>query len=327
MNIYPKTTKPLDPYDTLAWEAFYAANPGFRRSVGAEGVNDDEDTGGDDAEKVAADKAAAEKAAADKAAADKAAENDDSNDGKPSDAEAALLKDAMKHKEARRAAEAKLKELEDKLSGVDLDEYKELRTQREEAAAAKKKAEEDAAIAAGDFDKVREQMTTQYESQIEKIRTDLTTELETTKAELDKSKSIIEELTVGSQFNTSKLISEETVYTASKARRLYGDHFEVEDGKVVAYDKPRGTEDRTRLVDAKGNSADFETAMRRIIEADPEKDEILVSPMKPGASSKPGTDKVQKTDTHATAREKIASGLGDLMKSIDKPTDGGVKLS
>ncbi len=313
---YPKMAQPADPYDTEAWMDFYAANPGFRRGVGAEGVNDDPDA-----------EAEAAKKAEEEAAAKKTEEvDDDPKDKKPSDAEAALLKDVMKNKEARKAAEKRAAELEAQLGDIDIDEYKALKAEREEAAEAKKKAEEEAAIAAGDFEKVRAQMTEQYEGQIETLKTELGGELETTKAELAKARATIEDLTVGSQFNTSKLITDETVYTPSKARRLYGDHFEVEDGKVVAYDKPRGAEDRTRLVDAKGNPADFETAMRRIIEADPEKDDIFLASIKPGASSEPGAKTAKKETAPATSRDKIMSGMSDLLKTIETPSDGGVKL-
>lgn len=40
-----KMNPPANPYDVAAWNKFYAQNPGYHRSVGAEGNNDD---GGDD---------------------------------------------------------------------------------------------------------------------------------------------------------------------------------------------------------------------------------------------------------------------------------------
>jgi len=244
-----------------------------------------------------------------------------------SDSEAELLKDAMKHKQARKDAEAALNELKGKLEGVDLEEYQQLIKEREESAAAKKKAEEDAAIARGDFDKVRSQMSEQHEAAMEKMRTELTEKLEEREQALKKASSVIEELTVGSQFSASKFIADDTIYTPTKARRLYGDHFEVEEGKIVAYDAPRGSEGRSPLVDSKGNNAGFEEAMRRIIESDPEKDEILVAKMRPGAQSQPGKSTPEKTSGPATSRDKIKSGITDLMKNIEKPSDdSGFKL-
>ncbi len=312
-----KMAQPSDPYDTEAWLEFYDANPGFRRGVGAEGVNDDPDADADPADK--SDDPADKSKDADPA-------DDKDKSGKPSDAEAALLKDVMKQKEARREAEKRAKELEEQFGGIDIDEYKAMLEERQTAAEAKKKAEEQAAIDRGDFDKVREQMATQHEQELDKVRTTLTTELEDTKAELAKAASMIEELTIGSSFDSSKTIREGTIYTPSKARRLYGDHFEVEDGKVIAYDAPRGAAERTKIVDGKGNPADFETAMMRIIEADPEKDEILVASIKPGASSKPGAGDPPKKDAPKSSREKIMSGMSDLLGSMDKADDGGFKL-
>lgn len=310
MNTRNTLNQPADPYDTAAWLAFYDQNPGFRRGVGAEGVND-EDTGDND------DKPKDNPKSEDKPKDDPKPEDKD----KMSDADAALLKDVMKQKQARKEAEARAAELEKRFEGVDLDEYTRLRTEREDAAAAAAKAEEDAAIARGDFDKVRSQMAEQHEAAIEAVRTELTTENESLKADLDKSKAIIEELTVGSQFSSSKFVTDETVYTPSKARRLYGDHFDVLDGKVVAYDAPRGKEGRSVIVDSKGNPAPFDTAMRRIIEADPEKDEILIDGLKPGAQSAAGGAPQKKETAPVTSRDKIKSGITDLMGSIDKASD------
>lgn len=171
-------------------------------------------------------------------------------------------------------------------------------------------------------------MAAQHESELTKVKTDLATKLEDTEARLAKASSLIEELTIGSNFDSSKLIREDTIYTPSKARRLYGDHFEVEDGKVVAYDQPRGVEGRSVLVDGKGNPASFEAAMLRIIEADPEKDEILVAKLKPGSESKPGDGNPPgKSTAPASSRDKIMSGMKGLLETIEKPTDStGFKL-
>lgn len=312
--------QPADPYDTEAWMAFYAANPGFRRSCGAEGVNDDDNNGnGDDA----AAKAAAEKAEADAAAAAAAGEGNDDGKPKPSDREAELLKDVMKQKDANKTLKAQLDALSKQLDGVDLEEYRTIKAQQAEATEAAKKAEQDRLLKEGEFDKVKEQMLAQHNEALDAVKSQLTEKDE----KLAQANKIIEELTIGSGFSASKFITESTIYTPSKARRLYGEHFDVVDGKVVAYDQPRGVEGRTPLVDAAGKPVDFDTAMKRIIEADPEKDDILLSDLKSGANSDPSRGgKQEKNDTPKSARDKISNGIQDLMKNIEKPSESGVKF-
>lgn len=315
----PLIQEPSNPYDTAAWLAFYEANPGFRRSVGAAGVNDGGE-GGDAGDEGAADVNNADTGQTPDGGAEP---KGDDKSGKPSDKEAELLKDVMKHKEARKAAEAKLKELEQKLNGVDLEEYQALKAEREESERKKAEEEEQRAIERGEFDKVKQQMVEQHTKALEAKDA----EIAERDAKLAAAMATIEELTVGSDFSSSKFIAEETIYTPSKARRLYGDHFEVVDGKTVGYDKPRGAEGRSMIVDANGDPAPFEVAMRRIVEADPEKDDILVSSLKPGAQSSPSRGGARAKEAKpATSRDKIADGVKSLMAAVEKPEGIGFKM-
>ncbi|MEZ6841307.1 DUF6651 domain-containing protein [Acinetobacter baumannii] len=52
--------------------------------------------------------------------------------------------------------------------------------------------------------------------------------------------------TVGAQFNQSQYIKQDLIYTPTKLRALYGNHFEIEDGKVVGYDKPAARQSELR---------------------------------------------------------------------------------
>jgi len=309
--------QPVDPYDAPAWKAFYAANPGFRRSVGAEGVNDD-----DAAAKAAADKAAADKAAADKAAADKAAADKASDKNGPSDKEAELLKDVMKHKGKAKETAEELANLKKKYEGVDLEEYASIKNKQAEADKAAAAAEEQRLLDSGEFDKVKAQMIEQHKAALAALNEVAAGD----KSALEKANSTINDLTVGAKFSESKFIADDTVYTNSVARKLYGEYFDIEDGKVVGYDKPRGHSERAPIVDASGENVSFDDAMMRIVNADPDKDDILISKLKPGAASNPGRGgppEEKKTDA-TTSREKISSGLSNLVKNIDKPTESGI---
>ncbi len=303
MNMKNRLTQPTDPYDTPAWMAFYAANPGFRRSVGAEGVNDDDPAPGADDDPQDPPKGADDDPQDPPKGDDdpKDPPKGDDKDKKPSDEEARLLQDLMKHKKAAREAQAKLKDYD----GVDVEEYKRLKQASADAAQAELEAK-------GQFDEVKRQMREAHDQEITTIRAE-SEEKDKTIAEL---KAQIEELTVGSSFGSSKFLKEETLLPPSKARRLYGEHFEIEDGKVVAYDKPKGAANRSPLVDGRGDPLPFEDAISKIFKADPDSKEMLRSALRPGSDSDPSNAKSDpaKDQKPMSRQEKIASGLSSLFE-------------
>lgn len=256
------------------------------------------------AAREAADAAAAEaaKKAAEEAAAKKAEE--DKNKSALSDKEAALLKDVMKKKEALEAAtkakealEAKLKDFE----GLDPIAIKKLMAEH-------KAKEEEELVRKGEWDKIKQQMNQETEKAL-KAKDDVIAE----KEGVIKSKDeVIANLTVGSSFSGSKFISEELALTPTKARVIYGSHFEFKDGGIVAYDKPTGAKDRAPLVDGKGNPLPFDEALKKIVDADPEKDAIYKSKVAPGANSSTQAKggPVKKDDAGGlTGRAKIEAAL------------------
>ena len=266
--------------------------------------------GGDDAAKAAAEAAASK--AADEAAAAAAAEAakkaaDDAAGGKskPSDEEARLLKENMKKKEALDKANAELKKTQDALKafeGIDPEAVRKL-------LADQKSAEEKALEAKGDWDRLKGRMAEEHGKEVKTLQD----QIAALSAKLNNTEGTIKDLSIGTQFSQSKFISEELTLTPAKTRVIYGDYFDVEDGKVVGYDKPRGAANRTAIVDQYGNSVDFEGALRKIIEADPEKDHLLKSKMKQGAGSDSRKPSGQtKQEVPADGISKIASGLKGL---------------
>jgi hypothetical protein len=71
------------------------------------------------------------------------------------------------------------------------------------------------------------------------------------------------------------------------------------------------------LVDQYGNSVGFDDAMRKIIDADPEKDDLLKSKAKPGASSdsKKSNASADKGKALTDSVSKIQAGLVGLKVS------------
>lgn len=283
-------------------QGYWDAQAGEGGDGGAGGVSGAE---GEDAKaaQAAADKAAADATTA-KAAEEAATADAAKNKGARtvSDEEARLLKENMKKKEALDRTSSELQKAQDalkKFEGVDPDEIRRLLSE-------KKTAEEKQMEAKGEWDRLKTRMAEEHGKEIGTLQT----RIEELTAQLKGTQGQMNELSIGSQFSQSKFISDELTLTPAKARVIYGEHFDLEDGKVVGYDKPRGAPNRTAMVDQYGSAVPFEEALRKIVEADPEKDHLLKSKVKPGASSdskKPSG--VQKPEGPADGISKIAGGL------------------
>ncbi|TSP13946.1 DUF6651 domain-containing protein [Cupriavidus campinensis] len=283
-------------------------NPFF---MGAGGEDDDEA-----AKTKAAEEEAARKQAEDEAARKKADEEAAAAKNKPTDAEAKLIKEVMQRKEREKQLQAQLSQFE----GLDPAEIKQLLADKAAAAQAKKEAEERELEQKGEWDRLRQRMADEHTQ----VVTGLRSELDQLKAQLTGASSTINELTIGSQFNQSGFIAEELTLTPTKARVVYGQHFDLVDGKVVGYDKPRGEANRTALVDSLGEPVGFEDALRKIVEADPDKDHLVKVKTKPGSGSgsrqqQPTNGKGNEGKGDASSFDKIAAGLKSLGNLNNQP--------
>lgn len=226
---------------------------------------------------------------------------------KVSDEEARLLKENMKRKEQLDKANAELKKAQELLKsfdGIDPNAVRKMLTDQ-------KTAEEKALEAKGDWERLKTRMAEEHGKEV----TTLQDQIKQLTEQLNSTQSTIKDLSIGTQFSQSKFISDELTLTPSKARVVYGEYFDVENGQVIGYDKPRGSANRTAMVDQYGNPVGFEDALRKIVEADPDKDHLLKSKMKPGAGSdsrSKTTDAGKKADTSPDGVSKIAAGLKGL---------------
>ncbi|CCG43283.1 DUF6651 domain-containing protein [Magnetospirillum molischianum] len=256
-----KITTPTDPYDP-AWQVWNAQNPGVYKSVGAAAATE----GGED-------ESGEEKPVT------KPGKRSDRETSTPTDAarlaalETELASARQSADEAKRAAEDAAARLA-AFDGVDPVEAKRLLKEKQEAELA-------AAEARGEFDRVKAAMVEAH--QVELSAKD--SAISTLQGQLTSLQAQIDELTVGRSFSDSAFIRDELVLTPAKTRTLYGAHFEIEGGALVGYDKPKGASDRTPLVDARGNKLGFEDALRRLIDADPDKERLLKSKLAAGAGS------------------------------------------
>lgn len=229
---------------------------------------------------------------------------------KPTDEEARLLKEVMDKKNKLKDAQSRIGQLEvelKKFDGIDLDAMKALLQEQKNSET--KKLEEK-----GEWDRLKAQMNDEHGKQLDLLKNDA----EDAKGEVAKLKDVIAELTVGNSFSSSQFIKDELTMPVSKTRVLYGPHFEFVDGNVVAYDKPVGGKDRTMLVDAKGDPLGFDAALKKIVDADPDRDQLLKSKMKPGAgsttSSKSAAPAQKMEEPRGISRISDALGKGALAK-------------
>lgn len=218
---------------------------------------------------------------------------------KPTDKEAELIKEVMKYKQEKNEAKKLLAELQQKFGDLDPEAArKALEAQRAE--------ETQKLEAKGEYERVKQSMAEQHQQQVQTLQQQIA-ELQ---EQLGGKEGQINELTIGSSFSKSTYISSELTLTANKARALYGAHFEIENGEVVGYDKPRGAANRTALVDSYGSALSFDKAMAKIIEADPERDTLIRSKVNAGSGSNTKQDnKGLKNDKPKSTLDKIMAGL------------------
>lgn len=226
---------------------------------------------------------------------------DDPNKQKSSmtDKEAELLKEVMKRKEKERKLQEELDTLRKQVGDLNLDEVRQLLEQKKQDEL--KKMEE-----RGEFDRIKQQMVEEHNRQQDQLKQQIA-DLQKQLSERDDK---VNELSIGNSFSQSNYIANELTLTPSKARALYGAHFELEDGQVVAYDKPRGAANRTVLVDGAGNPLSFDKAMQKIIEADPDRDSLIRSKFRQGSGShSKQTSQPKAPAKHLSPMQKIQAGL------------------
>jgi hypothetical protein len=274
----------------------------------------------------AAAKAATEAAAKEKAdaeAAVKAAEEaeakriaDEKKAGKLTDKEYEFLTDALKHKKTAREAQQKADELVERVKafeGLDAAAVKKLVKDQAAAEKAAKDAELKAAEAAGDVERIKKMMGEEHN----KVVSELQAKLDELNGVVKTKDTTIEDLTVGSAFSQSTYIANELVLTPQIARTVYSGHFDVVNGKVVPFDKSRGEAGRTQLVNATGAALSVDEALKKIVEASPDRDRLVRSKIAAGAGSKTekgGTTTTEGDGLRGMARITAALEAGALKK-------------
>jgi hypothetical protein len=283
--------------------------------AGSEGTDTGGSAGGDaGGAGDAGDEGAGEGAKKEEAAPGSEGKKTDDKPAGMSEPDAKLLKDMMKHKARAEtlnaelaAAQAKLKDFD----GVDAAKARKLVADEQEA-------ERKAAEARGEYDRLVQQMAVRHGEETAALNG----RMSSINSDNEVLRQQIADLTVGNAFSTSSFVAAEMTLTPNKARIIYGAHFEFKDGKVVGYDKPASASDRTVLVNAQAEPLSFDEALRKLVDADTDRDQLLRTRAKPGAGSSTMTKgakaailQVQKEGAaRLSPAEKIAAGLKLLAK-------------
>ncbi|HFP9309436.1 TPA: DUF6651 domain-containing protein [Raoultella ornithinolytica] len=213
-----------------------------------------------------------------------------------------LLKESMKRKSNEQALKDKLS----KYGDIDPERARQLAEAESVAEKARMEAEQADLERRGEFESVKKQMLEAHSNALQ-AKDEHISALEQKIASLENG---LVEKTVGSSFSESPFLREKVLMTPSKARLIYGSHFELhEDGQIVGYDKPAGAKERSVLVDGNGAPLKFEAAIERILRADPEADALLRSEAKQGAHSQSKPTNKVKNEAPKSTLDKLTSGL------------------
>lgn len=272
--------------------------------------------GGEQGGQGAGDQGAGDQGAGEQGKGEQGKSGQGNPEGGMSENERKLLREAMAKKEEIAQLKAQLKAFE----GIDPKRYQELTAAQAQAEAEAREREQKALIERGNFEEALKRIREEQEGVLTQVRTQHTTELqaltaerETLAGQVQSLTKQIEDLTIGSAFANSKFIREDLVQAMSpeRNRRLFGEHFDLVEGKVVGFDKPRGEQGRSPLVDKDGKFVSFDEALKRILSSQPDYETMLRSQAKPGAGS--GTNGMP-----AKEEQNIAPGLSRIKAALGK---------
>lgn len=193
-----------------------------------------------------------------------------------------------------------------KFDGIDPEVAKANAKKVADAEKAARDAETAQATAEGNFERLRELQNEEHQAQLTAAHSERDTErTRAAQAVADAAAARRE-----AAFAKSKFFANETILTADRAERLYGDYVEIENGTAVVYDAPKTAAKRAIVMDAKGKPLSFDDAMKKVFENEPDKDSFLKSKVKPGAGSTTQDGKVK--DAPVDRLGKLSAGLAKL---------------
>lgn len=200
---------------------------------------------------------------------------------------ATLNGEAKSHREAKEAAETKLKAFE----GID-DPAKALEALQKIADLDAKKL-----IDSGEVEKVKAEMAKTYQTQIDEA-----------KAQAEALQQQLYDEKIGGSFARSKFITDKLAIPSDVAQAFFGRNFDIKDGRIVAKDA-NGSDIYSRKPEEAGSLAGFDEALSILVDTYPNKNSILKSSGMSGAgeqSSNGGSQSIKSLAECKTEAEKIS---------------------
>jgi hypothetical protein len=185
-----------------------------------------------------------------------------------------LNAEAKGHREAKEAAEAKLKGFD----GLDPEAAR-------KAVETVKNIDDKKLVDAGKIEEVRAAAVKTYEDRLKAMETAHANEINSAKERATKLEAQLHGELIGGSFARSKFISDKIAIPAEFVQATFGKNFKVEDGKIAAYDNSGNRIfSRTRPGDP---NVDFDEAVEILVDAHPLKASILKGSGAQGGGAQP----------------------------------------
>lgn len=217
--------------------------------------------------------------------------------------------EAKSHREAKEAAEGKLKSFE----GIEDGEA------ARKALDLVKNIDEGKLLQAGKVEEIKSAARKAAEEQVAAANKANAEALKTTEGERDKLRTELYGEKIGGSFNRSKLIADKFAIPADMVQARFGQNFKIEDGKIVAYD-PAGNKVFSHA--KPGELAEFDEALDILVSQYPYKDQILKGTGSRGDGKQPsnGSGGGGNTMTMSRFNSMSPTEQGNLMAGKNAPT-------
>lgn len=214
---------------------------------------------------------------------------------------AALLKETMSRKTVIKERDTELDTLRSKVSKFE---------------SAEADAEEKRLEGEKDIEGLKNRWTEKHTAAIDELKSSQQTELQTRDGKIAELTNLLNGQEKNTKFANSP-VPGQLGLTPTKVEKLWGDRFDVVDGKTVPFDRPRGEEGRTEMIGADGQTMPFDDALSEIVKQDPDYEALAKITLKPGAGSSSSTGGKAPTASTARGVNKIEEALkeGALKKS------------
>ena len=222
----------------------------------------------------------------------------------------------------REAKEHRLnaKEIKEKLSkyeelNIDVDNFSTWRADAEKAISTLENIDASKLIEADKVGEIKSQITTAYEEKIKSLTNESLSKLSNYEKLIQQKQGQINQLMISDKFNSSPFIKEKLTLPPRVAKKYFADNFKVEtiDGelKTVGYLNGEQIYSKENI----GELADFNEALKIMVDSDPDKDDFIKTDIKSGSGGGETQKSVKSPEPELKGINAIAAGLRELSQT------------